>query len=103
MYLTRKIMRALNGRLLSTPDGHRYEAEYARRIVAKWRKRNRSKRLTARVVQDALVETWNDLYGFKEWREVEVDLACAADQVVRRRHPVRSRKSQERPRRGWFG
>jgi hypothetical protein len=102
LFLTRKIIRALCIRLIAGPDGFRQEAKYARKLIAKWRHRRPKRRLTARVMQDALIETWNQLHGFKEWRRVEVDLAVAADLITRRSHRVRSRKSQERPRFGWF-
>lgn len=95
-------MRALNNRLLSTPDEYRREAEHARKIIAKWRHRHPAKRLTASVVQGALGDVWNLYFGFEEWRKVEVDLAVAADTVTRRSHRVRSRKSLVRPRHGWF-
>ena len=101
MFLTRKIIRALNNRLIGGPDEFRREAEHARKQIAKWRHR-RPKRLSARVMQDALIETWNQLHGFKEWRKVEVDLAVVANRITRRSHRMRSRKSQERPRFGWF-
>jgi hypothetical protein len=102
LFLTRKIIRALNNRLIAGPDEFRREAKHARKLIAKWRRRRPKRRLTARVMQDALIETWNQLHGFKEWRKVEVDLAVAADLITRRSHRVRSRKSQERPRFGWF-
>ena len=102
MSLARKIIRELNNRLLGGPDEFRREAQHARKQIAKWRHRRPKRRLTARVLQDALIETWNQLHGFKEWRKVEVDLAVVADRITRRSHRVRSRKSQERPRFGWF-
>jgi hypothetical protein len=102
LFLTRKIIRALSNRLIGGPDEFRREAQHARRQIAKWRHRRPKRRLTSRVMQDALIETWNQLHGFKEWRKVEVDLAVVADRITRRSHRVRSRKSQERPRFGWF-
>ena len=102
MFLTRKIIRELNNRLIGGPNEFRREAEHARKQIAKWRHRRPKRRLTARVMQDALIETWNQLHGFKEWRKVEVDLAVVADRITRRSHRRRSRKSQERPRFGWF-
>ena len=102
LFLTRKIIRALNNRLIGGPDEFRSEAEHARKQIAKWRHRHRKHRLTARVMQDALIETWNQLHGFEEWRKVEVDLAVVADAITRHSHRVRSRKSQQRPRFGWF-
>jgi hypothetical protein len=95
-------MRALSHRLIGEAEEFRPEAEHARKQIAKWRRRHPKKRLTARIMQDALIETWNQLYGFKEWRRVEVDLAVVADEITRRTHRKRSRKSQERPRFGWF-
>jgi len=102
MFLTRKIIRALNNRLIGGPEEFRREAEHARKLIAKWRHRRPKRRLTSRVMQDALIETWNQLHGFKEWRKVEVDLAVVADRITRGSHRMRSRKSQERPRFGWF-
>jgi hypothetical protein len=102
MFFTRKIMRALSIRLIGGPEEFRREAEHARKQIAKWRRRRPKRRLTARVMQDALIETWNQLHGFKEWRRVEVDLAVVADLITRRSHRMRSRKSQERPKFGWF-
>jgi hypothetical protein len=102
MFLTRKIMRALSYRLIGSPEEFRPEAEHARKQIAKWRRRRPKRRLTARVMQDALIETWNQLHGFKEWRKVEVDLAVVADLITRHSHRKRSRKSQERPKFGWF-
>ncbi|MGI9104258.1 MAG: hypothetical protein ACR2IF_17595 [Terriglobales bacterium] len=102
MFLTRKLIRAINNRLIGGPHDFDEEAEYARKLIAKWRKRHPKKRLTARIVQDALINTWNDLHGFKEWRRVEVDLAVIADNVTRRSRRKPSRKSQERPKFGWF-
>ncbi len=102
MFFTRKLTRAINHRLIGGPHDFDEEVRYTRKIIAKWRKRHRKKRLTARVVQDALIDTWNDLHGFKEWRKVEVDLAVIADNVTRRSHRKPSRKSQERPKFGWF-
>jgi hypothetical protein len=102
LFLTRKIIRELNNRLISGPDEFRREAEHARKQIAKWRHRRPKRRLTSRDMQDALIETWNQLHGFKEWRKVEVDLAVVADRITRRSHRRRSRKSQERPRFGWF-
>jgi hypothetical protein len=102
LLLTRKIIRALNNRLIGGPDEFRREAEHARKQIAKWRHRRPKRRLTARVMQDALIETWNQLHGFKEWRKVEVDLAVVADRITRRSHRKRSRRSQQRPKFGWF-
>jgi hypothetical protein len=95
-------MRALSNRLIGEPDEFRREAEHARKQIAKWRHRRPKRRLTSRVMQDALIETWNQLHGFKEWRRVEVDLAVVADRITSRSHRKRSRKSQERPKFGWF-
>jgi hypothetical protein len=53
-------------------------------------------------VEDALIDTWNDLHGFKEWRKVEVDLAMAAEFAVLGSRRKRPRKYLERPKRGWF-
>jgi len=102
MFLTDKLIRALNMRLLGGPDEFMREARYARKIIAKWRRRHPKSRLTVRVVHDALIDTWNDLHGFKKWREVEVDLAMVAERVVLGSRRKRPRKWMERPRRGWF-
>ncbi len=82
MFLADKLKRALNMRLLGGPDEFKQEARYARKILAKWRRRHPKKRLTPRIVEDALIDTWNDLHGFKEWRKVEVDLAVIAERVA---------------------
>jgi hypothetical protein len=102
MYLTDKLIRALNMRLLGGTEEFKQEARYARRIIAKWRHRHPKKRLSVHVVHDALIDTWNDLHGFKEWRKVEVELAMAAERVVMGSRRKRPRKSMERPRGGWF-
>ena len=102
MFLRKKLIRALNIRLIGGPDEFQREARYACKIIHKWRKRHPQARLRERILHDALIDTWNDLHGFKQWRRVEVDLAVVAEMVTRRSHRVRSRKSQERPKSGWF-
>ena len=102
MFLRKKLIRALNIRLIGGADEFKHEVVYACKLISKWRKRHPQVRLRERILHDALIDTWNDLHGFKQWRKVEVDLAVVAEMVVRRPHRMRSRKSQERPKFGWF-